>query len=664
MKMKFTKKIATILLSVCLIVPCFSVMALAANGVIFFSDLETSVGDEFTITGTAVVSGDVIGDATIHMTYDPSYMRFEEGDGVNADTDGNLTFRGSGDGSSDRIEFTMKFQALQEGSTRLEQGDAMVTDSAGSSVACEEGYADVTIGAGDPSKIKDVASGTSVTIDGQEYTLSGDFSDSMIPAGFTAGEITYNDSTYKGAVQEKTGLQMAYLVDGDGKGDFWMYDSSDSSFSPAEQVVISDTYSIVIFDAGSKVSMPSKYSKGNLEINGKTFEIWDEPDRDGFYVLYAVNNDGEESLYLYDSVEHTYQRMETPKSATTPDKKSASKFDAILEKISDHLIWFVAAAAVIVILLVIFLLVSVVKLHNRNRELDDLYDEYGIDLDEEEEALKAKKKEEKQEKKGRESMRNRKVKIFALVMAGCLCLSGLTGCGGGIKMTTDDTSSKSDSGLMGSAKKEAEKSDESEADSADEEDKISDDMIGRYVSQGYENPSFGFAINLPDTYTLENRNNVALNDADIVESSNSEGTYDYLKSLISLGSAVVFSAEDGNTYIELNIQNAAVLDKTATWDEEKNIAENSVMTEEDAKKLMGEDAQVTEFQNNVEEITFLGEKHYAAQYTFKNYDVSYYGVTVFLVNEQDSQYMLAVNIIGVDLNVVDQADQFFSVYTE
>lgn len=45
-------------------------------------------------------------------------------------------------------------------------------------------------------------------------------------------------------------------------------------------------------------------------------------------------------------------------------------------------------------------------------------------------------------------MRNRKVKIFALVLAGCLSLSGLTGCGGGIKMTTDDTSSKSDSGLM------------------------------------------------------------------------------------------------------------------------------------------------------------------------------------------------------------------------
>ncbi len=28
-------------------------------------------------------------------------------------------------------------------------------------------------------------------------------------------------------------------------------------------------------------------------------------------------------------------------------------------------------------------------------------------------------------------MKNQKVKILALVMAGCLCITGLTGCGGG-----------------------------------------------------------------------------------------------------------------------------------------------------------------------------------------------------------------------------------------
>ena len=76
-------------------------------------------------------------------------------------------------------------------------------------------------------------------------------------------------------------------------------------------------------------------------------------------------------------------------------------------------------------------------------------------------------------------MRNRKDIIFALVAAGCLCLSGLTGCGE-IKMSPDNISSKSDDGLMGSVKEETNASDESEADAAGEEDKVSNDMIGRY----------------------------------------------------------------------------------------------------------------------------------------------------------------------------------------
>lgn len=231
-------------------------------------------------------------------------------------------------------------------------------------------------------------------------------------------------------------------------------------------------------------------------------------------------------------------------------------------------------------------------------------------------------------------------------------------------MSPDDTSSQSDSGLLGPVKEESDTSDESDADAAGEEDEVSDDMIGRYVSQGYENPSFGFAISLPDTYTLENRDTVALVDADPIESSNSESVYDHIKSMVSLGSATVFEASDENTYIELNIQNAAVLDDGTRWDEEKTIAENSVMTEEDVKEFVGEDGQITEFQNNVEEITFLGEKHYAAQYTFKNYDTPYYGVSIYLVNEQDSRYLLAINILGSNLDAVDQADQFFGVYTK
>ena len=374
--MKIIKRIAALMLTICLIVPCFSMVAEAAEGVIFFTDLETKVGDTFEITGTVVSKGGTLADVSVHMTYDTSYMRFVSGDGINAESDGVLNFTGTG--SSDRLEFVMTFQALQEGSTRLEQNEATVTTTGGDSVACTNGYSDVTIGAGDPSLITDTGNTKDVTIDGQQYTISEAFADNEIPAGFTSGEITYEDSTYKGAVQEASGLAMAYLVDANQSGKFWMYDSSNATFSPCEEIIISDEYSIIVFDGTKEVKLPEKYEKGTMEINGNSFSVWSEPDRDGFYILYAVNNEGDKSLYLYDSLEHTYQRMEIPKTAAK--KASATGlWSKISDFIIDYLVWFVVGIGCILIILIIFLIVLAIKLHHRNVELDDLYDEYDID---------------------------------------------------------------------------------------------------------------------------------------------------------------------------------------------------------------------------------------------------------------------------------------------
>lgn len=102
-------------------------------------------------------------------------------------------------------------------------------------------------------------------------------------------------------------------------------------------------------------------------------------------------------------------------------------------------------------------------------------------------------------------MRNRKDKIFALVAAGCLCLSGLTGCGE-IKMSPDNISSKSDDGLMGSVKEETDASDESEADAAGEEDKVSNDMIGRYGIPGIREPIL-WLCNCPPGYVYIGKEN-------------------------------------------------------------------------------------------------------------------------------------------------------------
>lgn len=374
--MKIMKRIATMLLAICLIVPCFSMVTQAAEGVIFFSDLDTKVGDEFDITGTVVSKSGTLKDISVQMSYDTSFLRFVSGDGVNADSEGKLTYTGTGSG--DRIEFKMTFQALQEGSTRINQDAETVTTTDGETLDCTQGFSDVTIAAGDPSKIAEPGKTAEVTIEGQQYTISEAFSENEIPTGFTAGDVTYEDQTFKGAVQESSGLSMLYLVDSAQAGEFWVYDTKEGTFSPCEEIPISDEYSIIILNGTKEVKMPEKYQEAKIEINGNTFPSWQEPNRDGFYILYAVNNEGDKSLYLYDSLEHTYQRMETPKTAAA--KKGATGFiGKLTEVITDYLIWFVVGAGCILVILLIFVLVLGIKLRHRNIELDDLYDEYGID---------------------------------------------------------------------------------------------------------------------------------------------------------------------------------------------------------------------------------------------------------------------------------------------
>lgn len=253
-------------------------------------------------------------------------------------------------------------------------------------------------------------------------------------------------------------------------------------------------------------------------------------------------------------------------------------------------------------------------------------------------------------------MKNKTVRFLALLMSGTLALTGLAGCG------HSSLSSTAESGLMGNVKEDAAAStaDTDDSGSDSEEDDPSDDMIGKYVSQGYENPSFGFVISLPDSYSLTSRATFTGVDEDEIEASNSESTYDSIRSAIALGTTCVFEAADDNsdTFIYLNIEKSSA----GEWDDEKKIAENSVFDEDDIKEYFDDDTGITDFQNNVEEIQFLGEKHCVGQYTFKQNGTPFYGVTIFFISE-DKQYLLSININGSDLDAVDQADEFFSIYS-
>lgn len=398
--MKKMRKILALILTVCFILPCFPITSFAASGIIFFTDLETAVGKTFTVTGTVVTKNDVLGKATVQMSYDSSYLRFIEGDGVTQNSEGQLTYTGSGNGSKDRVEFTMQFQALAKGTTRIEQGTATVTNRQNATVTCEAGYADITIAEGDPSLITSSsgASSDGIEIGGTAYTISTSFSESSVPAGFMASEVTYKDATYQGIIQQNGTVQGLYLTSSEGKSAFFLYNATKDSFYPCEEIMISEDKSIVMLADISGITLKKKYDEASMSINGTEFPVWLVPDRDNFYVVYASDNEGNSGFYLYDAQDNTYQRaydVEAQEEVST-EQKSEGTLTKISNFVYDNFIWIFVGAACSLVILLIILITLAVKLRHRNLELDDLYDEYGIDLEEIPEKLS--KKDSKKQK--------------------------------------------------------------------------------------------------------------------------------------------------------------------------------------------------------------------------------------------------------------------------
>ena len=330
------------------------------------------------------------------LTYDKSELRFISGDNATG-KDGTIKISWTGSGTT--AEFNLKFQALKEGTSNIEVSSATGTAEDGTNLEVTQGSSAVTIGAGDPSLIKEetstedtttsTADGAVVKVNGKKYVVTSDFSEEIIPEGFKKGELTFEGSKYSVITQEASGINAMYLTEKDSDdADFYMYNSDDGSFAPFEEVEIAkDRYIIPLMNDG-KVNLPSQYQKTTLTLNGKEFDTWQDTKDAEYYIIYALNSDGEKTTYRYDTTDGTYQKYtpESTGSSSSESKLSNGKgiWGKILNFVENFLDIVVIIAIALILLLVLVLIVTAVKLRHRDLELDDLYDEYGIDHDEDE----------------------------------------------------------------------------------------------------------------------------------------------------------------------------------------------------------------------------------------------------------------------------------------
>ena len=382
--MKIMKKITVLMLAICLMVSNFTMITQAASGKIMFTDPSTAVGETLELKGV-VTSSTNIEDRTVEMTYDTTMLKFKNGDNVTETEAGKLVYEVTGKRDGNRVEFLMYFDVLKEGTTEVKAVSYKAWDSSDDKIQCQMGYASIKIAAGEAPVVQpeqpEISETITVDVNGDTYTFSSDFSAELIPEGFAEGVLDYAGAQHRVVTHPDTGVTLGYLVDNSGAGKFFLYNVDDATFSAYEQIDISDTTSIVLLSNVEGITLPENYVETTVEVNGNNYPAWRNTDDTALCIIYAVNSNGMNSLYQYDTTECTYQRFTAPE--VVEEQEDESMFGKVASLLENHLDYAILGTGLGFILFILVIIILSVKLYNRNAELDELYDEFGIDVDDE-----------------------------------------------------------------------------------------------------------------------------------------------------------------------------------------------------------------------------------------------------------------------------------------
>lgn len=390
--MKAMKKLATILLAICLAVPCFSMLTFAADGKIMFTDPQTKTGETVEVKGVVKRNENgSLGKIEVTMTYDTTMLKFKSGDGITEATAGTIKY--VGDATHDRgetKEFIIVFDVLKAGTTKLEVAEAVIKDVQGNIKDYTKGASTITIAQGEvvtdtptdaPADVPDstvtTGEGATVDVDGKQYSIVNEIPENEIPYGYEAATLDYDMGTYNAVYNENTGLYLAYMAGEDNIGRFFMYIEEDATFAPYEEIAISDSMTIALLSDVSEIELPDKYEATTVILNGQEFPAWQNVEEQEFCIIYAINGHGEQCLYQLDNSEGTYQRFTPPEVVKEEvDDSVIGKLSALLE---NHLDYVILGTGLGFLLFIVIIVILSVKLYNRNAELDEIYDEYGIE---------------------------------------------------------------------------------------------------------------------------------------------------------------------------------------------------------------------------------------------------------------------------------------------
>lgn len=362
------------IMTICLLIPCFSMVSFAADGKIMFTDPTCKTGE--TVDVKVVVERGAtgsLGKIELTMTYDSQKLKFKSGDGVTESEIGVITYQG--DATRDagrRKEFVIKFDALQTGTAEIKIQSATIKDASGNTKNYTKGSSKVTISQGEVTVTPPTSTDAIVDVDGKDYRFANAIPENEIPEGYVAATLNYDEADYNVVYNETTGLYLAYLIGEDNAGDLFLYVEENATFVPYESIAISDKVTIVLLSEVEDVVMPKEYKETKVIVNDFEFPAWQNEDAPEFCIIYAMGSNGVKSLYQLDNTEGTYQRFTAPEIVPEEKETWITKLSDVMVKHMDKVILGTGFGFLLFVLIIVILSI---KLYNRNVELDLCYDE-------------------------------------------------------------------------------------------------------------------------------------------------------------------------------------------------------------------------------------------------------------------------------------------------
>lgn len=214
-------------------------------------------------------------------------------------------------------------------------------------------------------------------INGTEWTMVNDIPEDVVPEGFEHSKTVIDGLEYNTLHGTFGDITLVYLQSESGNGLF-VYDAAQNAAYEFVRINSESHFIVVLLPKVDDV--PEGYNEISLSLEGKGVvtayqtkgEKSDDQTKD-FYLVYAMNDNGESGWYTYDSVDGTYMRTELGTPTVAQEENDTTKSE-LAPGIANKYLVLAAILVLIIFILLLLLIVSAVK-NRRYKAVDDEEDD-------------------------------------------------------------------------------------------------------------------------------------------------------------------------------------------------------------------------------------------------------------------------------------------------